>query len=303
MEISRPTTTAELHEALGMLLEREGLSAGDVRDHIQTLIRYTRRRGLSLNQCMIAREGGRLLTSCLFIDAPGRMSTVFIPNRARFLKPPETVTQLLRQTTPMARDRGVRVVQGLVAPAAAMERSIFEQAGYTFLAELIYLESDLAKPVLTDKHPPILEWETYEPGKRQRFGQILQGTYVESRDCAKLTGVRPIDEILDSHLAAGEFDPDHWRIGVLDGEPAGILLLAYLAERATFEVVYMGVLPACRSRGVGTGLLTKAVELGRERGVMTLTLTVDAVNAPARKLYTAFGFRETSRREVWIQIL
>ena len=301
MEFSRPTTTAQLHEALGMLLEREGVSPADLRDHVRTLITYTHRRGLSLDHCMVAREGSKLLTSCLFVDAPGRMSSVFIPSQPKFLQPAENLVQLLRHATPMARDRGVRIVQGLVAPQAGLERSALEQSGYGFLAELIYMESDLAKPILTDKHPPALEWETYEPARHERFGQVLQGTYAESLDCAKLTGVRPIEEILESHRATGEFDPTHWRIGTLAGEAAGILLLAYIAERASFEVVYMGVLPTFRGRGIGVGLLTRAVELTREHGVMTLTLTVDAVNAPARKLYSAFGFRETSRREVWTQ--
>lgn len=284
-----------------MLLERDGLSPADLRDQVRTLITYTHRRGLSLDQCMIARGGGKLLTSCLFIDAPGRMSTVFIPSQARFLTP--AAAELLGQTTPMARDRGVRVVQGLVGPHATREREVFKQAGYTFLAELMYLESDLTRPVLTDKHPPALEWEIYDPGKRGQFGQVLQGTYQESLDCAKLTGVRPIEDILDSHQAAGEFDPSHWRIGMLDGKPAGVLLLAYIAERGSFEVVYMGVLPGYRGRGVGVGLLTRAVELAREHGVMTLTLSVDAINVPARRLYAGFGFQERSCREVWIRVL
>ena len=303
MEFDRPTTTAQLHQALAMLMEREGLSDNDLREHVRTLIAYTKRRGLSLENCMVDRDGGRLLTSCLFIDAPGRMSSVFIPSQAEFLKPTDHLVELLRHATPMAHDRGVRIVQGLVAPGATLERSAFEQSGYTLLAELIYLESDLSKPVLTDKHPPALEWATYEPAEHERFGRVLQGTYVNSLDCAKLTGVRPIAEILDSHRAAGEFDPSHWRIGRLNGEDAGILLLAYLAERSSFEVVYMGVLPVFRGRGVGIGLLTRAVELTREHGIMTLTLTVDAINEPARRLYDAFGFRETTRREVWIQAM
>jgi mycothiol synthase len=302
MEFNRPTTTAQLHEALGMLLDREGGSTGDLREQVRTLIDYTRRRGLSLDHCMVAREGNKLLTSCLFVDAPGRMSSVFIPSQVKFLKPTDHLVRLLGHATPMAGDRGVRIVQGLVSPQATLERSVLEQAGYSFLAELIYLESDLAKPILTDKHPPALEWETYEPARHEYFGHVLQGTYAESLDCAKLTGVRSVEEILDSHRATGEFDPSHWRIGTLAGEAAGILLLAYIPERTAFEVVYMGVLPAFRGRGVGVGLLTRAVELTREHGVMTLTLTVDAINAPARKLYAAFGFRETARREVWIQV-
>jgi len=54
---------------------------------------------------------------------------------------------------------------------------------------------------------------------------------------------------------------------------------------------------------MGAVLRRRAVDIAREHAVNTLCLTVDVGNVPAQKLYRKFGFRETSRRDVWLAIL
>jgi GNAT superfamily N-acetyltransferase len=53
----------------------------------------------------------------------------------------------------------------------------------------------------------------------------------------------------------------------------------------------IGVVAAARGRGVGGALLAALLELAREQGHRTLSLSVDREN-PARRLYERVGFRD-----------
>jgi len=55
-----------------------------------------------------------------------------------------------------------------------------------------------------------------------------------------------------------------------------------------------------RGKAVGNALLAKALGRATERGRTTVTLAVDSINEPARRLYERWGFREISRRRAWI---
>ena len=110
---------------------------------------------------------------------------------------------------------------------------------------------------------------------------------------------------------------EHATIGLIDGEPAG-LLVAYPGEgyhqmrRDTFALISafsgteveamedetqsgeyyidsLAVVPSFRNRGVGRGLLLQAVEQARHLALCP-TLLVDPDNPRAQKLYTSAGF-------------
>jgi ribosomal protein S18 acetylase RimI-like enzyme len=66
------------------------------------------------------------------------------------------------------------------------------------------------------------------------------------------------------------------------------------------EVVYLGVAPEWRRRGVGKLLLRRALEQCRLVGTGQLTAVVDCRNDPARQLYAGFGFKPTAAREAYI---
>lgn len=55
--------------------------------------------------------------------------------------------------------------------------------------------------------------------------------------------------------------------------------------------VSMGVVPAWRGRGVGSGLLDTLIVAARDAGSVALSLSVEPDN-PARRLYERFGFHQ-----------
>jgi ribosomal protein S18 acetylase RimI-like enzyme len=120
----------------------------------------------------------------------------------------------------------------------------------------------------------------------------------------ELEGARALDDILDGHRAAGLFAPGRWQLGRIPGEPeaAAVLLLAAVPGRDAWEVIYLGLTPAARGRGLGRAVLQHALELAREH-VPHLELAVDLRNTPAVRLYQAAGFTVRDRRTVHLAIL
>jgi len=303
MDILHPKDKVEMREALAALLERPGATPAEIQEQIDALLRYTHRRRVSLEHCMIARERGRLVGACLCIDGAGRLSTVFIPTQSRFLTASAVMVGLLEEVARQGRLRNVQLLQATVVPGTRLESEIYSRAGFERLAQMIYMDSDLTQPLRPPQPIVDVEWVTYDNAVHPLFARVVQETYEQSLDCVGLNKVRHIEDILASHKAAGEFEPRFWFVARLGGEPAGVILLSRVPERWALEVVYMGVLPVWRGRGCGVALLHKALATAREQALTTLTLTVDATNAPALKLYARFGFCETARRDVWLYTL
>jgi mycothiol synthase len=67
-------------------------------------------------------------------------------------------------------------------------------------------------------------------------------------------------------------------------------------------VIYLGLTPAARGRGLGRAVLRHALELARAH-VPRLELAVDLRNMPAVRLYQAAGFTARDRRAVHLTVL
>jgi len=303
MNVLPPSDETEFRAALALLMAQPDRPSADVGHRIDLLTRYADRYQLSLKHCLIAKEGEQIIAACLCVDSAGRSSSVLTPALAPVSASGPAVVRLLEEASRLARGRAVLFLQGMIPPEAVHQAELYRQASFAPLARLIYLETDLAQPVLSGKSTPPVTWETYSPRTHDLFARVVEGTYEQSLDCPRLNSLRDIEDVLASHRATGEFDPDFWLVAVADSEPAGTLLLSHTPERSSYEVVYMGLLPGWRGRGYGGALLRRAVELAREQAAAVLTLAVDARNTPARRLYRRFGFREVCRRDAWIRVL
>jgi hypothetical protein len=131
---------------------------------------------------------------------------------------------------------------------------------------------------------------------------LLRRTYEGTLDCPGLSELRADDDILDGHLHAGEFDPSLWFM-LHDGpRPIGALLLSPSAATDSVEVVYLGLAPEARGRGLAAALLAHGARAIASRPERTLALAVDARNTPAAKLYERAGFAAVRRREAWVAV-
>lgn len=294
--------SSELEAALRLIVQRPGVSRSELKRQVDALIRYARKSKLSLENCHVAADGEKLLTACLCVDSPGRISSLFLPNTLDDAHI-ALVVETLQAAGRAAAERNIIYIQIMLAGEDEQQRQICTAADFQFLAELVYLECDLTQPILADKTIRELQWQAYSKDSEPVFEDVIQKTYRDSFDCPALNGLRPVEDILKAHRATGKFEPRYWLVGLHEGRPIGLILLAYIQEKWAFEVVYMGVLPECRGQGWAGSLLAKGVELARDQALNRMTCTVDADNAPARRLYGRFGFEETYRRQAWIHLL
>ena len=131
---------------------------------------------------------------------------------------------------------------------------------------------------------------------------------------------------LDVHAAHVEAFADHWgwqarsfgewapitvhskgfrpdlSFGAHDGaEVAGYLLSYATAEAGTFDIGHVGVRRPWRRRGLARALLSRALLAGRDAGLATATLGVDAGSPTgAVGVYEAVGFQVASRAVTYV---
>lgn len=100
-------------------------------------------------------------------------------------------------------------------------------------------------------------------------------------------------ETFDGRFRREHLDLAASRVAVEDGQPVAVV---FVARRGwTARVAAMGVVPACRGRGLGHRLLQEIMSDLRDRGDRRLVLEVIETNEPAVRLYTSLGFRVQRR--------
>jgi ribosomal protein S18 acetylase RimI-like enzyme len=133
-----------------------------------------------------------------------------------------------------------------------------------------------------------------------------------------MAGLRTAQDALATHRATGVFRPGAWHLALEGGaghpgsprravaggtgrirarEAVGVVLVNVLEGRG--DLVYLGVVPEARGRGVGRALLGQAIRDTARMGLPALVVAVDTQNAPAVRLYAGAGFKEVRRRLVF----
>ena len=80
------------------------------------------------------------------------------------------------------------------------------------------------------------------------------------------------------------------------GTPLGVLLLSGSGRSDSLELVYLGLAPPGRGRGLAELLMQTALSQVVQRGLDRLCLAVDAANVPALKLYYRHGMHRMATR-------
>ena len=208
------------------------------------------------------------------------------------------LTQLLDQLGAS----GVGLVQTLLTTDAASDERLFAQAGFTRLADLVYLLASNTQASAAEE-PRELEFETYRSMSHERFKQLVERTYEGSLDCPALDGVRDVEDVLAGYRVTGRFDPRNWLIVRAAGQDVGCLILADDPRLDQWELIYMGLVPEARGRRWGRLLVAHAQRLAAQAGRRHLMLSVDAANGPAVRTYTHAGFVQCDVRRVLFRLI
>ena len=209
--------------------------------------------------------------------------------------------ELLEAGVRMAAAGGARLVQALVEIDDRTVAGRLRRSGFSEIAKLHYLVSS---PDSFPTFPPMadLEFEPWTPAVNGRLESIVEQSYIGTRDCPQLNGVRLTAEVLAGYRSIGAFDPARWLLVRHAGQDVGCLLLTEHPQKI-WELAYMGLTPEARGHGWGLQLTRHGQWLARQGGASRFVLAVDATNEPALKAYAAAGLVCWDRRGAWLRIL
>lgn len=126
--------------------------------------------------------------------------------------------------------------------------------------------------------------------------RALERSYEQTLDCPELCGLRDTPDVLESHRLSGVFDPTLWFLAFQAEQPVGCALYAPVRGSRAIELVYLGVAPEVRGRGLASHLLWLGMDAARRRSCNEITCAVDGRNLPALRLYGSAGMSEVGRR-------
>jgi ribosomal protein S18 acetylase RimI-like enzyme len=271
------------------------------------------------------RKAPKVRQACLAVLGAGRTAMLFISepapggdfgDPARALE--ERVAAINAACRHLGREMGDRVAiaQALPDPVESWSVEALNAAGFIKVGDLSYLRREGGPLPRASRHAPripISSIETgvvLEPGLTvSRLSDLDEGTtdavllealdrsYIDTMDCPELCGLRTTRDVLASHKDTGEFDPRTWWVLFFQGRPHGCALFSNCPELRSAELVYLGLSPELRGRGLGRLMLSKGIdEVRHEHPTWAMTLAVDHRNGPALRLYASLGFRPFGER-------
>lgn len=253
----------------------------------------------------------RIREACLAIEGPGKTAMCFISGPVsehddvgRDAERGSCLRSLIRHLEP----KRVSLAQALPEPHERWAIDAYKSAGFTHAGELSYMELELAgrrrkQPTQPVSWPAGIETRSVRDpheSDHEHLIRILEGSYIDTLDCPELCGLRATEDVLESHLSTGEFDPSMWTLAFEDGLPIGCSLVSSIPENGSAELVYIGITPRGRRRGLGRALLEHSIAALHERRIERLVCAVDQRNLPAMRLYKSLGFQVFSARSAWV---
>jgi ribosomal protein S18 acetylase RimI-like enzyme len=301
----RTVASGEIRPALSLILAGGDQPAAE--RQVSEFLRITASRGIDLTHLIIAESAGRILWALLPVETRGRTLQVLSPNHL-IGGDLDAAGRLIEEVCAIYTRRGSQLVQVLVDPAAADVRGLYLRHHFMELARLIYLQAPVRPGKPAPQLPPELYFERYSSAAHDLFAAAIRDSYRHSLDCPALSGLRDIDDVIQGHRAAGgpssdrAFDGRLWRVllrrqpAPLPPVPCGVLLLCQVDSNEAMELVYLGLSPEMRGRGLGDLLLHQAFSDAAAEASRRLTLAVDSRNHPALALYFRHGFAKVAEK-------
>lgn len=300
----RPVRRDEIEPALRLILSGQNGLNDDAA--VAEFLQVAHARGIDLTSIWVVADDirAKLAWATLPMSLAGRAAILMVPPRLRPGVNGRHVAEMVAGALIDPKRRGATLAQVMLDPDHRAVHRVMLDSGFEEIAELVYLTRQVRNPI----HGRILAdnvrlWR-YDRATHFRFGQCIERTYIDSLDCPRLNGRRAIEDIIDGHKAAGEFDPELWMLlSDLDNVDLGVLLLNRLHGRVGYELVYVGLTPEARGRGLADALIRTALNTLATEGGGQIITACDATNSPARKLYHRHGFGHLYARRALVRDL
>lgn len=300
--VCRLVQRGEIEPALRLILGGSRGVAGD--EQVLDFLTFALARKIDVNHTWVATLNGRMEWALLPVASPGKTTLLFSPSRLPRRQDRHVVGRLNEHVAAHQRAAGVDLLQLLLDPADRELAHLYAACAYDRLAELAYLQVDVRGTEPLPRVPPGWTMAHYGTDTHAAFADAISRSYEHSRDCPSLNGKREIDDVIAGHQASGDFDPRLWYLLRDDrGRPLATLLLSRTAGNGQVELVYIGLVPEARGRGVGDLLIRWSLAVVALEGRKHLSLAVDSQNAPALRLYYRHGFAKIGSRVALIRDL
>jgi len=261
--------------------------------------------GSAASRLWWVRADRTTLAVALVVEGAGRTSMLFF-------SPPDVpgvdrqwLVRLIGEISRDAIEGGMSLVQALIEPGDGEQEAVLNEGGLILLADLVYMNRDLlSSPPRGQSAREGLVWRNYKQFTEVELGEVISRTYVDSLDCPALRGVREMPDVVAGHKCSGVFCPEAWWI-VAHGDqaaPAGCILVNDSIKTPVADIVYMGVVPEFRGRGLAAAMLERAATGASERNCEGISVAVDARNDYAIRVYEQSGFVELHRRLAYVEL-
>ncbi len=245
-----------------------------------------------------ARAGTRCVAAAMAVHNPGRVGLLLhSPAEAEGVDP-QALTAVVRAATQQNLRQGCTLVQAMVEDDRDADRAVIQAAGFSLLARLVHMRQ--SPPRGEGAEGPELQWRWAEQFTEGELARVILATYEGSLDCPRLSGSRRIEDVIAGHKAGGVHRPQSWWILDVGGTAAGCVLMNDCASGHSAEIVYLGVVPAFRGRGLCRRLLRHAGTDAQARGLEAIELAVDDQNIYATRVYESEGYSVTRRRWAYV---
>lgn len=290
----RNATTREIETAVRHIVTS---GTGRVDDgQVHDFLRLANAHGSDLGGTWVASQGTHIVSAAIPIVSPGRTLLLFPPQTIRSEEHAHATRHLVNTICERATEENLTLAQVLLDTHDHSVYQLLVSCGFQRLAELLYLQTPIPRAMKPPQLLPGLRWQTYTRESHARFAAAVLATYENSLDCPALNGLRHIDDILAGHKGAGSFNPDVWFVLCDHDDPLAVLLLNRVGTSDLIELVYIGIMPRHRRKGLGDLLMRHALHTAGSIGCTRLSLAVDADNLPALKLYWRHGLQAIGRK-------
>ena len=263
---------------------------------VQDFLRLARSHASDLGGTWVAVQGSTLLSAAIPVVSPGRTVLIFPPQTIHGDAHAHATRHVVNTVCERAAFEKLTLAQVLLDTHDHSVFALLTTCGFQRLAELLYLQVSVPRSVREPSLPPGLRWRNYSRDTHALFASTVLATYDKSLDCPALNGLRSIDDILAGHKGAGSFDGNLWFLLCDHDVPLAVLLLNRVGSTDLVELVYVGIIPQHRRKGLGDILIRQALHAAATTGCARLSLAVDADNLPALKLYWRHGLQAIGRK-------
>ena len=303
-----PAQPDELRQVLRISLSGRNQSAADLERHVTSFLEFARAMSIDLGLQWLCRRDGQTVSACTCVEYPGRTAILMLPSGGAAAEDVGAQRRLIEHVVAHESKRDIRLLQSLIDVDDELNRRALEDAGFHEIATLRYLELKLTNDLIKRRPEPpqafrqtAMEWVEYGPESHRDLARLIEATNEGGLDCPGLSNLRDIEDVIEGHKAAGQFDPCRWLLLRCAGDSLGCILFAENPLRPASELVYMGVHPRARSRSLGRHILDYGLYMAYRERFQTVTLAVDSRNHPARRLYERAGFRLLYNRRAMIR--